>query len=124
MRLFKNLLTFLQLFSPSTFGIRMVQAAEAFETPPLSRAARRHAVAALCCLLAGAALLLTAALVDAFADLRPLSEKCGWAGIACLVVCVYSGLRYKVANRIAVEGMLVERAREKMDNHDRIGWPQ
>ena len=106
------MLKFLQLFDPSTFGVEMVEAAEAFETPALSRAARRYAVIAFCCLLAGSALLVTAALVDALAGARGLSEKFGWAGIGCLVVCVHSGLRYKAANRRAVERWLAEREAE------------
>jgi hypothetical protein len=102
------MLKFLQLFSPSTFGIRMIEAAEGFETPPLSRAARRYAVIALCSLLAAVALLVTAALVDTFAEARPLSEKFGWAGVVCLILCVYCGLRYKAANACAVKRALAE----------------
>jgi hypothetical protein len=112
------MLKFLQLLSPSTFGIRMIEAAEAFETLPLSRSARRHAVIALCCLLAGATLLVTAALVDTFANIRPLSEACGWAGIACLVLCVCSGLRYKAANRRAARRVLPEQVPETTDSDD------
>jgi hypothetical protein len=93
-----KILRFVQLFSPVACGFRMVQAAEAFETPPLNRSARRHALIATCSLLAGAALLLTAALIDTLAKARPLSEKVGFAGIVCLILCVHSGLCYKDAN--------------------------
>jgi hypothetical protein len=118
----RQILRFLQLLSPSSFGIRMIEVAEAFETPPSSNAARRYAAVAFCCLLAGASLLVTAALVDAFANARPLSESFGWAGIACLVVCVCSGLGYKDANRRAVGSRLAEQAPETVDSHDRGGW--
>ena len=97
-----KLLELLLLMSPETFGVRMIEAAEAFESPPLSRAARRWAAVAVGTLLAGAALLVTAALVNGWADGRPWSEKLGWAGLGCLVVCVFSGLRYKDANREAL----------------------
>ena len=93
-----KLLRFLQLFSPLGFGVRMVEAAEAFETPPLNPVARRHAWIAVCSLLAAATLLLTAALIDALAQARPLSEAVGFAGVLCLILCVHSGLCYKDAN--------------------------
>ena len=92
------MIQFLQLFTPEFVGLRMCEAAEAFDTPPLNRAARRYGGAAICFLLAGAALLLTAALVDWLANARGLSEGFGWAGIACLNLSVYCGLRYKAAN--------------------------
>ena len=95
----KRMFKFLQLFSPTVLGMRAIEAAEAFETPPLSRAARRYAVIAVCCLLAAATLLVTAAVVDVFADARPLSEKFGWSGVVCLTTCVYCGLRYRDANQ-------------------------
>lgn len=112
------MLKFLQLFSPSTCGFRMIEAAEAFETPPLSRAARRYAVVAFCFLLATAALLVIASLVDVFANARLLSEKFGWAGIACLIVCVYSGLLYKDANRRAAQIAAAEQSPEPQGSHD------
>jgi len=76
----------------------MVEAAEAFETPPLNRAARRHAIIAVCSLLTGAALLLAAALIETLAKNRPLSETVGFPGILFLILCVHSGLCYKDAN--------------------------
>jgi hypothetical protein len=76
----------------------MIEAAQAFETPPLNPMARRHTWIAGCSLPAAAALLLTAALVDVLANARPLSEAIGCVGILCLVLCVHSGLRYKDAN--------------------------
>jgi hypothetical protein len=88
----------LRMLSPTIWAIRMYEAAEAFETPPRTRAACRYGALALCLLMAAAALLLTAALVDTFANARLLSERFGWAGIACLILCVYCGLRYKAAN--------------------------
>ena len=112
------MLKFVQLFSPSTFGVEMIEAAEAFENPPLSRAARRYAVITLCCLLAGAALLVTAALIDTFANVRPLSEKFGWAGIVCMILCVYCGLRYKDANRCAVKRWLAEQVPQAEGDRD------
>ena len=112
------MLKFLQLFSPSTFGIRVIEAAEAVETPPLSRAARRYAVIALSCLLAAAALLVTAGLVDTFANARPLSEKFGWAGIVWLILCVYCGLRYKDTNRCAVRRSLAEQVPQAEGGRD------
>ena len=93
-----KLLRFLQLFSPLGRGVRMVEAAEAFETPPLNRAARRHPIIAVCSLLTGAALLLAAALIETLAKNRPQSEAVGFLGILCLILCVHSGLRYKDAN--------------------------
>ena len=88
----------LQMLSPTFWGFRMCEAAEAFDTPPVTRVAWRYGALALCFLMAAAALLLTAALVDRFANARFLSERFGWAGIACLNLCVYFGLRYKAAN--------------------------
>lgn len=93
-----NFLRFLKLFSPIAWGVDMVEAAEAFETPPLNRAARRHALIAVCSLLASAAFLLTAALIDTLARARPMAEIVGFAGLVCLVLCVHSGLCYKDAN--------------------------
>lgn len=100
------MLKFLSLFSPTIFGMRMIEAAEAFETPPSSRAARRYGVTAICYLVATATLLLTAALVDTLAKARPLSEIFGWTGIVCLNLCVYCGLRYKAATDVRVKRML------------------
>jgi hypothetical protein len=94
----RKFLNFLELFSPVRFGTRMIEAAEAFETPPFSRAARRHAAIAVGSLLAGAALLLAAAVIDTLAKARPLAEKVGFGGIFCLILCVHSGLCYKGAN--------------------------
>lgn len=105
----------LQLFSPSILGIRMIDAAEAFETPPLSKTARRYAAMAFCSLLAAAGLLLTAALVDTIPGARPLCEALGWAGLLCLILCVYCGLRYKDANRSTIEQILAEDSR-RMDD--------
>lgn len=93
-----KLLRFLQLFSPLGWGARMIEAAEAFETPPLNRAARRHAIIAVCFLMTGAALLLAAALIETLAKNRPLSEAVGLPGILCLILGVHSGLSYKDAN--------------------------
>lgn len=93
-----KLLRFLRLFSPLGWGVRMIEAAEAFETPPLNRESRRHAMIAGCALMCGTALLLTAALIDTVAKDRPLSETVGFAGIFCLNLCVHSGLCYKDAN--------------------------
>lgn len=93
-----KLLRLLQFFSPIAWGVRMVQAAEAFETPPLNQTARRHAVAAVCSLLASSVLLLAAALIDTLAKARPISEAVGFAGLLCLVICVHSGLCFKDAN--------------------------
>lgn len=103
-----NFLQLFSLFSPETFGIRAIEAAEAFDTPPQSRTARRYATIAFGCLFVGAVLLVTAALVDVFANARPLSEIFGWAGIVCLILSVYGGLRYKAANRYAAERSLTE----------------
>ena len=103
-----RLFRLLDLFSPSTFGVRMIEAAEAYETPPSSRAARRYAAVSVCSLLAGSALLLTAALVDTLAGNRPLSEIIGAVGIACFIICVYSGLRYKDVNGRVLEEALAE----------------
>jgi hypothetical protein len=97
-RRLKNLLRFMQLFSPTGCAIHGLQAAEAFEVPPLNKVARRYAMIALCFLLACAAFLLAAALIDTLAKMRPLSEKVGFAGILCLILCVHSGLCYKDAN--------------------------
>lgn len=102
------MLRFLQLFSSINFGIRAVEAAEAFETKPLSRAARWYAAVSLCCLLAGASLLVTAAVVDTYSDARPLSERFGFAGIVSLIVCVYSGLCYKDVNTSTAQKMRSE----------------
>lgn len=93
------MLKFLRLLSPSICGRRLIEAAEAFEDPPLNRAARRYAVMSVCLLVATAALLLTAALVDTLANARPMSEAIGWTGIVCMNLCIYSGLRYRAANR-------------------------
>ena len=93
-----KLLRFLQLFSPLGWGIRMVEAAEAFEVPPLNPSARRHAIIAVCSLLTGAALLLAAAMIETLATNRSLSEAVGLPGILCLILCVHSGLCYKDAN--------------------------
>lgn len=95
----------LKFLSPTFWGIRMYAAAEAFDTPPLTRVARRYGALALCFLMAAAALLLTAALVDTFANARLLSERFGGAGIACLNLSVYCGLRYKAANGSTVKRM-------------------
>ena len=88
----------LQILSPTFWGIHACEAAEAFQTAPLTRLARRYGALALCSLLAAAALLVTAALVDALGNARDLSERFGWAGIACLNLSVYCGLCYKAAN--------------------------
>ncbi|MGH7137089.1 MAG: hypothetical protein ACREHD_15215 [Pirellulales bacterium] len=93
-----KVLRFLQLFSPIAFGIRMIEAAEAFETPPRNPVARRQGWIAGCSLLTGAALLLAAALIDTLANARPLSEKIGFSGLLCLIVTVHSGLCYKDSN--------------------------
>ena len=93
-----KILRFLQLFSPIACGVRMIEAAEAFETPPLNPVARRQAWIAGCSLLIGASLLLAAALIDMLANSRPLSEKVGIAGLLCLILSVHSGLCYKDAN--------------------------
>lgn len=95
-----KLLRFLQLFSPLGWGVRMVEAAEAFETPPLNRAARRQVIIAVCSLVTGAALLLAAALFETLATTRPLSEAVGLPGILCLILCVHSGRPYKGANNL------------------------
>lgn len=93
-----KLLRLLQLFSPIAWGVGMVQAAEAFETPPRNQTARRYAVATVCFLLASSVLLLAAALIDTLAKARPLSEAVGSAGLLCLIICVHSGLCFKDAN--------------------------
>jgi hypothetical protein len=74
-------------------------AAEAFEAPPISPAARRYRIAALCLFMAASALLLTAALVDTMAGSRSLSEVFGWSGIGCFQVSVFCGIRYAVVNK-------------------------
>lgn len=74
-------------------------AAEAFEAPPISPAARRYRIAALCLFMAASVLLLAAALVDTIAGSRSLSEVFGWSGIGCFQVCVFCGIRYAVVNK-------------------------
>jgi len=119
MRRFLELLTqFLELLSPSTFGVRMIEAARAFETPPTSSTARRYGVVAVCSLLAGALLLVAAAMVDSIVSSRPLSEGLGWAGIVCLIFCA---LRYKVANESFAESQPTERVRQAGMDHDSQG---
>jgi hypothetical protein len=78
---------------------RRLAAVEAFEAAPISPAARRYRIAALCLFTASSALLLTAALVDTVVGSRWLSEVFGWSGIACLQVCVFCGIRYAVVNK-------------------------
>ncbi len=74
-------------------------AAEAFEAPPISPAARRYRIAALCLFMASSALLLTAALVDTVVGSRSLSEVFGWSGIGCLQGCSFCGIRYMAVNK-------------------------
>ncbi|MBN1853396.1 MAG: hypothetical protein JW829_11755 [Pirellulales bacterium] len=52
-----------------------------------------------------------------------MSENFGCTAIAFLIVCVYSGLRYKDANQSDVPKTLTEQASEMMGNHDRRGSP-
>jgi hypothetical protein len=61
--------------------------------------ARHYRAAAFSLFMIAAALLMTAALVDALADARLASECFGWSGIGCLHLCVICGLRYKAGNR-------------------------
>lgn len=95
------MIQFLIMLSPMLWGARFPQAAEAFETPPLTTTARRFRAIAFCLFMLAAALLLTAALVDTVANDRELSEKFGSCGIACLNLCIYCSLRYKAANERA-----------------------
>jgi hypothetical protein len=95
------MISLLRMLSPTYWGIRSIDVAEAFGTPPMTPAAWRYRAAALSLFMAAAVLLLTAALVDTIANARPASEVFGWLGIGCLQMCVYCGLRYKAANESA-----------------------
>jgi hypothetical protein len=90
---------FLSILSPLGFAKRGVDAAEALDAPPVTPSAQRYRGIAFCFFLVAAALLLTAGLVDCFADARLASEVFGWSGIGCLQICVTCGLRYKAVNR-------------------------
>ena len=97
------MIQFLVMLSPMLWGARLPQAAEAFETPPLTPTARRFRAIAFCLFMVAAALLLTAALVDTVANAREMSEKFGFSGIACLNLCIHCSLRYKAANERAAK---------------------
>ncbi|MEM6329867.1 MAG: hypothetical protein AAF790_06430 [Planctomycetota bacterium] len=78
-----------------------LDAVEAFDTPPTSSTARRAARVTLGLFVVAAGFLFAAALLDVLAANRFASEVCGWMGIACLQLCVVSGLRYARLNRKA-----------------------
>jgi hypothetical protein len=78
---------------------KRLAAAEAFESPPISPAARRYRIVALCFFMLASALLLIAALVDTIAGSRSLSEVFGWSGIGCIQICVLCGIRYAAVNK-------------------------
>jgi len=75
-----------------------LDAAEAFEAPPANPVAQRYRTIAFCFFMATSALLLSAALVDWFFNMRLVGEILGWSGIVCLHVCVICGIRYAVVN--------------------------
>jgi len=77
-----------------------IRAAEAFETPPRNRIAKRWTTIALTLFLLASTLMLTAALVDWFTGRRFIAECLGWTGVVCLQLCVVCGVRYAVVNRI------------------------
>ncbi len=108
------MIQFLVMLSPMLWGARLPQAAEAFDTTPLTPTARRFRAIAFCLFMLAAALLLTAALVDSVANGRDLSEKFGSSGIACLNLCIYCSLRYKAANDRAA--MQIAESDEQMQN--------
>jgi hypothetical protein len=82
-------------------GAGWYSALAAFGEPPANAGARRYRVAAFCLLLTGAALVLTAAFVESFAQARDASEVFGWSGLVCLELCVICGIRYASVNRTA-----------------------
>lgn len=76
-----------------------LDAAEAFETPPLNPAARRWATLALVLFVTTSSLFVAAALIDWFTGNRFVSEVLGWSGIVCLQLCVVCGIRYASVNK-------------------------
>ena len=108
------MIQFLVMLSPMLWGVRLPQAAEAFDTPPLTPTARKFRAIAFCLFMVAAALLLTAALVDTLANARDLSEKFGFSGIVCLNLCIHCSLRYKAANDRAAKQ--IAESDEQMQN--------
>ena len=77
---------------------QLIAAAEALGTPPSNRTARRYRSIALCLFMVSSGLLIAAALADAIAGARSLSEILGWSGIGCLLACVCCRTRYASVN--------------------------
>ena len=94
----KRFCEFFSLLSPWQSGLKSIEVAAAFESPAQNQVARRHGAIAFSALLLGAALLVAAALLNGIPNRRFVSERLGECGVACLIICVYQGLRYKEAN--------------------------